>query len=81
MSKGFVCERCKRRDIWITFVCENCHKHVCQNCIVFLTFMPPHPMGIPLRIEDADIENKQLCLDCAYPKEGVRINEPEPVLA
>ncbi len=78
---SLVCERCER-EAGVSFVCDNCHRHVCRSCIVFQTFMNPVPLGVVPRIKDADIENTQLCIDCAYPKEGVRINdEPELVPA
>lgn len=28
-----ICERCKR-ETWVTFSCQSCHKHVCIRCIV-----------------------------------------------
>lgn len=56
---GWKCELCERETM-VSFRCDNCHRGVCQECIVFK-------------------DKKQLCLDCAYPKEGVKINEPELV--
>ena len=36
MAKGYVCERCERSDIFVTWVCQNCHRGVCRECIVFI---------------------------------------------
>ena len=33
MNKGFVCERCHRENIWVSWRCESCHRAVCKNCI------------------------------------------------
>jgi len=30
---GFVCERCKRES-QVSFVCRECHRSVCNRCIV-----------------------------------------------
>jgi len=30
---GFICERCKKGDVFISYVCEICHRHVCPQCI------------------------------------------------
>ena len=35
MSKGYVCERCKRDNVWITFHCDNCGRYICSKCITF----------------------------------------------
>ena len=62
MGEGFVCELCGRRNRIMSLVCDNCHRHVCQDCIVFR-------------------DGKQLCRNCAYEKEGVKINEPKLIPA
>ena len=54
------CEICKR-ETTISFRCDNCHRGVCHNCIVFRG-------------------DKQLCVDCAHPIEGVRIDEPRELV-
>ena len=57
----WICDRCGRASR-VSFLCDNCHRQVCRNCVVFRG-------------------KSQICLDCAYPKEGIRIDEPELVPA
>ena len=28
------CQRCNE-EVWVVFTCDNCHKQVCRECIVF----------------------------------------------
>ena len=34
MARSFVCERCERGNVSVSFACEGCHRHVCRLCIV-----------------------------------------------
>jgi len=34
MARGQICERCKR-EVWVSFRCEVCHRGVCRDCITF----------------------------------------------